>query len=100
MSPVPRSFTALDKPEGSGSGSGEGMGSGIGTERGGSGSGGVHVGHGRVIEFGDFPEKVDVEGARERVERTWVERRESGLRERNEGNKGKGVGLGIGIERR
>lgn len=82
---IPRSFTALEEPDG--------MGSGSGMERGGggsgSGSGGMHVGHGRVIEFGDFPEKVDIEGARERVERTWVERRESGLRD------GKGVGLGI-----
>jgi hypothetical protein len=39
-----------------------------------SGSGGVRVGNGQVIEFGDFPEKVDTREARERVERTWVAR--------------------------
>lgn len=46
-------------------------------EMGRSGSGGVKVGNGRVIEFGDFPEPVDMREARERVERTWVQRESS-----------------------
>jgi hypothetical protein len=51
-----------------------------------SGSGGVKVGNGRVIEFGDFPEKVDMREARERVERSWVAREGSQV-------------LGLGIRR-
>jgi hypothetical protein len=55
-------------------------------EMGRSGSGGVKVGNGRVIEFGDFPEKVDMREARERVERSWVAREGSQV-------------LGLGIRR-
>ncbi|KAF4637819.1 hypothetical protein G7Y89_g285 [Cudoniella acicularis] len=41
-----------------------------------SGSGGVRIGDGRtMIGFGDFPEQVDIRGARERVERALNERR-------------------------
>jgi hypothetical protein len=66
-----------------------------------SGSGGVKVG-GKVIEFGDFPEGVLVEEARERarVLRGWGEREREVERRRRELGKGKkveeGVGLGIG----
>lgn len=42
-----------------------------------SGSGGVKIGNGRVIEFGDFPEQVDLRQARERVERSWIARESS-----------------------
>ena len=64
-------------------------------------SAGMKVG-GRVIEFGDFPEGVRVNEARERAEmlRRWGEReRELEVRKRIEREKagnGKGVGLGIG----
>ena len=67
-----------------------------------SGSAGVRVG-GRVIEFGDFPEGVRVDEARERAMllRSWGEReREAEARRRGGGRaKGRteeGVGLGIG----
>ena len=50
-----------------------------------SGSGGVRVGR-RVIEFGDFPEGVEVEAARERVVRSWGERERDAVRRRNERN--------------
>jgi hypothetical protein len=65
-------------------------------ERSGSGSGsrsgGVRINDGRVIEFGDFPEGVRVDEARERVLRSWSER-EKVERER----RGEGMGLGLGI---
>jgi hypothetical protein len=79
---APRNFTAAEEPDpmtprwevemrrgGGGSG----------------GSGGIRVGGG-LIQFGET-ESVDTVRARARVERTWVERGESGLSE--------GVGLGI-----
>lgn len=54
-------------------------------------SGGMRVGR-RLIEFGDFPEPVDFELARERAEMVWLERE----REREESFRGEGVeGLGI-----
>jgi hypothetical protein len=54
-------------------------------------SGGMRVGR-RLIEFGDFPEPVDFDLARERAERVWLERE----REREESFRGEGVeGLGI-----
>jgi hypothetical protein len=75
-------------------------------ERSGSGSGGMRVNGGRVIEFGDFPERVRVDEARERafLLRSWREReREVEARKRlNSEGKGRaveredGVGLGIG----
>lgn len=59
-----------------------------------TGSGGVMVGGGRVIEFGDFPEKVDTRQARLRVDQSWNER------EMSEHGKGAEVGLGIkGVRR-
>jgi hypothetical protein len=58
-----------------------------------SGSGGVRVGR-RVIEFGDFPEAVEVEAARERVVRSWGE---MGRRRNGNGNEGV-VGLGLGLD--
>jgi hypothetical protein len=65
-----------------------------------SGSGGVRIAGGRVIEFGDFPEGVRVDEARERAMllRSWGEReREVERRKRVEREaKGRGVGLGIG----
>lgn len=70
-----------------------------------SGSGGVKVGAGRVIEFGDFPEGVRVEEARERalMLRSWAEReREAEARRRvgrggnNREREEEAVGLGIG----
>ncbi|CAG8971061.1 hypothetical protein HYALB_00005299 [Hymenoscyphus albidus] len=82
-----RSFTTLEEPDGLGVGMVRGGGGS------GSGSGGMMVGDGKVIGFGDFPEKVDIVGARERVERTWVERGESGLREGSSSVKGVGLGL-------
>jgi hypothetical protein len=74
-----------------------------------AGSGGMVVGR-RLIEFGDYPEPVDYELARERVVRSWGERARE-VAERKErmaagasaGNAGvdprteEGVGLGIGI---
>ncbi|RDL32574.1 uncharacterized protein BP5553_09030 [Venustampulla echinocandica] len=63
-------------------------------EMGRTGSGGVMVGNGKVIEFGDFPEKVDTREARLRVERSWDERERSG-----QGRSGV-VGLGIREVRR
>ena len=66
-----------------------------------SGSGGVKVG-GRVIEFGDFPEGVKVEEARERAKvlRGWGDReREAEMRRREkrvERERDEAVGLGIG----
>lgn len=57
----------------------------------GSASGGVKV-RGRVIEFGDYPEPVDLETARERVVRSWRERERAARGERRD------VGLGI-VER-
>jgi len=62
-----------------------------------SGSGGVRMAGGRVIEFGDFPEGVRVEEARERVLRSWSER-DRMERERRRGEwsrREEGVGLGI-----
>jgi hypothetical protein len=50
-------------------------------------SGGMRVGR-RLIEFGDFPEPVDFDLARERADRGWLERereRESFRGERVEG---------------
>lgn len=73
----------------------------------GSGSGGVNVGDGRMIAFGDYSEPVDYVLARERVVRSWGEReRVERLRrevrwdggEGIEGREGREVGLGIGIE--
>jgi hypothetical protein len=63
-------------------------------ERTGSGSGGVRIGR-RVIEFGDFPEGVEVEAARERVVRSWGERERDAVRRRNEV-----VGLGLDLQER
>lgn len=61
-----------------------------GEEMGRSGSGGVKVG-GKMIEFGDFPEKVDADAARQRVLKSWSEkekkereRREASLRNERE----------------
>lgn len=55
-----------------------------------SGSGGMKVG-GKMIEFGDFPEKVDADAARQRVLKSWSEkekkereRREASLRNERE----------------
>jgi hypothetical protein len=46
----------------------------------------------RLIEFGDFGEPVDFDLARERADRTWMDRE----REREESFRGEGVeGLGI-----
>jgi hypothetical protein len=66
-------------------------------------SGGMKIGR-RVIEFGDFPEPVDADLARERVERIWEERgRDRGRREMSGlgGNSAAGLkGLGITEARR
>jgi len=68
------------------------------------GSGGVRINGGRVIEFGDFPERVRVEEARERVLRSWGEREREVERRKREMERGavqrggervEGVGLGI-----
>ena len=66
------------------------------------GSGGVKVG-GRVIEFGDFPEGVRVDEARERalLLRSWGEReseveRRKRMERDKERERWKEVGLGIG----
>lgn len=80
-----------------------------------SGSGGVRLpGGNKIIEFGDFPEKVDADAARERVLRSWREKekreREREIRERErdlvvkspdvmEGSD-LGVGLGVDLGRR
>lgn len=54
-------------------------------------SGGLRVGR-RLIEFGDFPEPVDFDLARERADRGWLERE----RERGESFRGeRAEGLGI-----
>jgi len=75
---------------------------GEGMER--RGSGGVRINGGRVIEFGDFPERVRVEEARERVLRSWGEREREVERRKREMERGavqrggervEGVGLGI-----
>ncbi len=58
----------------------------------GSGSGGVRVG-GKMIEFGDYPEPVDLQLARERV-LNWGERERKAKMER-EGMENGSVGLGI-----
>ena len=63
-------------------------------EMGRSGSGGVRVGNGQVIEFGDFPDKVDMREARERVERTLVAREGSLPIQMPEP-----LGVGLGIRR-
>jgi hypothetical protein len=84
----------------------------VGMER--SQSGGIRVGGGRrFIEFGDYPEPVDYELARERVLRSWGEReREVAERRRivaaqaaarrrdQEGGRQSDelVGLGLGVE--
>lgn len=76
-------------------------------ERSGSGSGGMRVNGGRIIEFGDFPEGVRVDEARERalLLRSWGEREREvearrRLSSRRKGKKPAGedeaVGLGIG----
>jgi hypothetical protein len=75
---VPRTFTPMEEPDPATPRFG-------GEEMGRSGSGGVKVGT-RFVQFGET-ESVDTVHARARVERTWVERSESGLRE--------AVGLGI-----
>ena len=54
-------------------------------------SGGMRVGR-RVIEFGDFPEPVDADLARERVERSWEER-ERGRDRRREISGMEGLGI-------
>ena len=61
-----------------------------------SGSGGVKIGR-RVIEFGDFPEPVDFEAARERVVRSWGEREKEVEAARMRGM-GSGLGLGLGVD--
>jgi hypothetical protein len=76
-------------------------------ERSGSGSGGMRVNGGRIIEFGDFPEGVRVDEARERalLLRSWGEREREVEARRRLSSRGKGkeptgedeaVGLGIG----
>jgi len=64
-------------------------------------SGGMKIGNGRVIEFGDFPEPVDLLMARERAERGRMEgRRGEGERsgERDMGPEGLGI-RGAGMAR-
>ncbi|KAG9232848.1 hypothetical protein BJ875DRAFT_65725 [Amylocarpus encephaloides] len=73
ISAIPRSFTPVEEPDPQAPK----------MERNGSGSGGMVVGGG-IIGFGDI--HVDVRRARARVDRTWMERKESGLGQ---------VGLGI-----
>ena len=64
-----------------------------------SGSGGVRIPGGGIIEFGDYPEGVRVEEARERVLRSWSAR-EKAERERRGEVKMKGEeGVGLGIRR-
>jgi hypothetical protein len=79
---APRNFTAAEEPDPMTPRWEEEMRRGGG---GSGGSGGIRVGGG-LIQFGET-ESVDTVRARARVERTWVERGESGLSE--------GVGLGI-----
>lgn len=76
-----------------------------------AGSGGVVVNR-RLIEFGDYPEPVDYELARERVLRSWREREREAAERRKQGagsrsaelmavdstKTGEGVGLGIGLD--
>lgn len=82
----------------------------------GSGSGGFKVGSGRkVIEFGDYPEPVDYELARERVLKSWSERERevaerrrrldmrnrpvsSGKDEEEEEEERVGLGIGLGLD--
>ena len=80
---VPRSFTTLEEPDlmqgiRGGSESLVGVGGVGGESMGRSGSGGIRVGDG-LIQFGER-EMVDTRRARARVEKTWVERRESSLK--------------------
>lgn len=54
-------------------------------------SGGIRVGR-RLIEFGDFPEPVDFDLARERAERVWLER-ESAREESFRDERVEGLGI-------
>ena len=53
-------------------------------------SGGLRVGR-RLIEFGDFPEPVDFDLARERADRNWLERERE--RESIRGERAEGLGI-------
>jgi hypothetical protein len=62
-------------------------------------SGGVKLPGGRVIEFGDYPEAVKIDEARERVVRKWAERGKEAAERRKrkeEGNSGLGLEFGNG----
>lgn len=73
-----------------------------------AGSGGVVVGR-RLIEFGDYPELVDCELARERVLRSWGEREREAIERRKQRGSGQArlstivssgaeENIGLGIE--
>lgn len=81
---TPRSFTTLNQVQMEGQMEEQPQ----APEMGRSGSGGVKIGNGQVIKFGDFPDKVDMREARERVERTWVTR---------EGSSPMPLPLGVGL---
>lgn len=95
LTQIPRTFSSLEEfdmptphiPQG------EAMGR--------SGSGGVNIGNGHMIGFGDIPDKVDIRAARERV-RVWGERKRARLPQDSSGLeemlRGRDV-IGLGIQR-